>query len=123
MDVLVVDDHELIRQLVEMTLAPIGHSLRFAASAAAAMDELRVRAPDVAILDVMMPGEMNGLELCQYIKTTPPCVRTRVVLLTARSQAFDLQAGYDAGADRYVTKPFSPLELASILESLQETIR
>lgn len=118
MDVLVVDDHELIRQLVEMTLTPSGHSLRFAASAATAMKEVRLRAPDVAILDVMMPGEMNGLELCQYIKMAPSCSRTSVVLLTARSQAFDLQAGYEAGADRYVTKPFSPLELARVLESL-----
>lgn len=123
MDILVVDDHELMRQLVGMTLTPTGHSLRFAANAAAAMDELRLRAPDVAILDVMMPGDMNGLELCKYIKTSPSCRHTSVVLLTARSQAFDLQAGYQAGADRYVTKPFSPLELASILEAIQATPR
>lgn len=118
MEVLVVDDHELMRQLVGMALEPLGYSIRFASTAATAIEELHRRAPDVAVLDIMMPGEMNGLDLCKYIKSTPCCARTRVVMLTARSQAFDIQAGKQAGADCYVTKPFSPLELVTILESM-----
>jgi DNA-binding response OmpR family regulator len=118
MDVLVVDDHEYTRQLVGMTLEPRGHSVRYAVDAAAAVDELLRRPPDVALVDVSLPGPMDGLQLCKYMKSMPSCAGKKVVLLSARTQADDIKAGGAAGADLYVTKPFSPLELARNLEAL-----
>lgn len=119
MDILVVDDLEHMRQLVGMVLEPLGHSVRYAADAAAAVGELQRHPPDIAVVDVMLPGEMDGLGLCRYIKSTSACAATKVVLLSARSQSDDISAGRAAGADRYVTKPFSPVELARSLESMR----
>lgn len=74
--------------------------------------------PDLMLLDVMMPGEFDGLQVCQRIKADPALAHIKVVLLTARGQARDLDAGQSVGADEYLVKPFSPLQLIDTIERL-----
>ena len=73
--------------------------------------------PDLAVLDVMMPG-LTGLEAVREIRDNPALKDIPVILLTARAQQSDVQTGYDSGADDYITKPFSPKDLASRVEAL-----
>lgn len=114
--VLIVDDQADIRKLVRMTL-DIGHiEVCEADTAESALQMIpRVR-PTVVLMDIMMPGDMDGLEACRRIKSDPDLANTIVILLSARGQQFDLAAGKTAGADAYLVKPFSPLELLDTVD-------
>ena len=74
--------------------------------------------PDLILLDVMMPGDLDGLQVCARVRALPALQGTRVVLLTARGQTQDRDAGQEAGADEYLIKPFSPLQLIETIERL-----
>jgi DNA-binding response OmpR family regulator len=110
--VLVADEDRDIRDLVAYTLAQAGHVVVTAESGPAALEQALATVPDVAVLDVMMPG-MSGFDVCRQIRATPATREVPVILLTARAQASDVATGLGAGADDHVTKPFSPRELAS----------
>jgi CheY-like chemotaxis protein len=69
------------------------------------------------LLDVMMPGEFDGLEACRRLRADPRFTSTRIILLSARGQSADIQAGLAAGADAYVLKPFSPLKLLDTIRA------
>jgi DNA-binding response OmpR family regulator len=73
--------------------------------------------PDLVFLDVQMPG-LDGLEVCRRLRRAPECAHTRIVMLTAAGQTEDRARGLAAGADEYLTKPFSPLALLSLVRSL-----
>jgi CheY-like chemotaxis protein len=77
--------------------------------------------PDLMLLDVMMPGELDGLQVCHRVKNDPELQHVKVVLLTARGQVRDCDAGSRAGADEYLVKPFSPLQLIDTIERLTTT--
>ena len=85
---------------------------------AAAVMEL----PDLAVLDVTMPG-MSGTDVCRALRADPATAGMAIIVLTARAQEADVQAGFKAGADDYVPKPFSPRELASRVEALLARVR
>jgi DNA-binding response OmpR family regulator len=74
--------------------------------------------PHLMLLDVMMPGLLDGYQVCQRIKQDPALKHIKVIMLTARGQASDLDMGENAGADAYLVKPFSPLELIDRVESM-----
>lgn len=116
--VLVVEDQPDIRKLVRMTMEFDDYEVHEADNGASGLRMARALKPDVVLLDVMMPGEFDGLECCARIKADPQFAGTGVVLLTARGQAEDLAAGSHAGCDAYLTKPFSPLELIDTVEAL-----
>ena len=84
---------------------------------AAAVDACREHKPDLAVLDVMMPG-MSGLDAIRVIRSDEAMADIPVILLTARAQESDVETGFDSGADDYITKPFSPRELASRVQAL-----
>ncbi|WP_374340836.1 response regulator transcription factor [Methyloversatilis sp.] len=114
-----VEDQPEIRQLVRMTLEFGDFELLEAADADAGWTLIEEHRPDLVLLDVMMPGSMDGLELCRRLRArTDGLAKVRVVLLTARSQHSDVEAGRRAGADLYLTKPFSPLELLDHIGAL-----
>jgi len=73
--------------------------------------------PDLVLLDVMMPGSLDGYQVCQKIRQEPGLCNIPVILLTARGQQADFEMGRQAGADAYLTKPFSPLELIDTVDS------
>jgi CheY-like chemotaxis protein len=108
--VLVADDEPHLRLLVSATLASSGCRLIEAADGDQAWALLRQEKPDVAVLDVMMPGR-TGLDLVRLIREDEELKHVRVILLTAKDEAEDARAGRQAGADLYLTKPYSPLTL------------
>jgi DNA-binding response OmpR family regulator len=113
----VVDDDADIRDLVAFKLAQAGYEVDRAADGAGALAAVARRRPDLAILDVTMPG-MSGIDLCRSLRADPETASVLVLLLTARAQERDVEAGFAAGADDYVVKPFSPRELVSRVEAL-----
>jgi len=118
--VLIVDDEQHIRLLIEQTLEELedeGVQLLTAANGDEALEVVEIHRPELVFLDVMMPGK-NGFEVCAAIKHERGLASTKVVLLTAKGQAVDREAGLAAGADRYVTKPFDPDELLATAREL-----
>ena len=116
--VLIVEDRPDIRKLVRMTLEFESYEIHEASDGAMGLRMAVAIQPDLLLLDVMMPGEMDGLEVCRAVRANPALKKTRVVLLTARGQAHDLEAGARVGADGYLVKPFSPLQLIETIDRL-----
>ncbi len=108
--ILVVDDDDRLRGLLQRYLADQGFRVTTAASGPDARDKLRFLAPDLLVLDVMMPGE-TGLELVEALRRDDDHNELPVLLLTARFAPEDRIAGFEAGADDYLGKPFEPKEL------------
>jgi CheY-like chemotaxis protein len=114
--VLIVDDEQHIRLLIEQTLEDLeddGVELQTASDGEMALDVVRNHHPELVFLDVMMPT-MNGFDVCRAIQDDLGLAGTTVVMLTAKGQAYDREQGLAAGADRYLTKPFDPDELLGI---------
>ncbi len=116
--VLVADDDKDILALVAFRLERSGYEVVTAADGEEALELARSRTPDLAILDVMMP-KLTGYEVTQRLRTEPATSRVPVILLTARVQEGDVARGFEAGADDYVTKPFSPRELAARIQAMR----
>ena len=112
--VLVVDDEPIVREVVVRYLARDGHETLEAADGPAARKAIEARDPDIVVLDVMLPGA-DGLELCRWIRARS---ELPVIMLTARGEEADRIVGLELGADDYVTKPFSPRELAARVKSV-----
>ena len=104
----VVDDEPIVRDVVVRYLRRDGHQTREAASGDEARTILETSPPELVVLDVMLPG-MDGLDLCRWIRSRS---ELPVILLTARGEEADRIVGLELGADDYMTKPFSPRELA-----------
>jgi len=104
-----------MRQVLEVTLRRGGHEvLPSAADGAEALAFARASLPDAVLLDAMMP-RVHGFDVCRQLKADPATRAVRVVMVTARVEASDRDRGLAAGADAYVTKPFSPRELLGVL--------
>jgi CheY-like chemotaxis protein len=114
--VLIVDDSPELRLLIKMALETSEYELLEAANALEGLMMINQHRPDVVLLDVMMPGKMDGLSLCQRIKQDPVLKTTYVIMLSARGQQDDIQRAKENGADDYVVKPFSPVELIQRLD-------
>ncbi|MEP7223509.1 MAG: response regulator transcription factor [Actinomycetota bacterium] len=112
--VLVVDDEPIVREVVVRYLAREGHDTLEAANGNAAREAIERSEPDLVVLDVMLPGT-DGLELCRWIRARS---ELPVIMLTARGEEADRIVGLELGADDYVTKPFSPRELAARVRSV-----
>jgi DNA-binding response OmpR family regulator len=112
--VLVVDDEPIVREVVVRYLAREGHRTLEAADGEAAKSAIERSDPDLVVLDVMLPGP-DGLEVCRWIRSRS---ELPVIMLTARGEEADRIVGLELGADDYVTKPFSPRELAARVRSV-----
>lgn len=115
--VLIVDDEQPVVDLVRFTLEDDQVRVVEAADGIQALDVARAEIPDLIFLDVQMP-RLNGFEVCRRLRQEPGLERTRIVMLTAASQEADRAQGQAAGADEYLTKPFSPLKLLSLVQTL-----
>lgn len=112
--ILLVDDQSDIRRLLRITLGKSFDVLE-AEDGLTALQLVREQHPDVVVLDIMMPGELDGLQVLETIRADPALQQIRVILVTARGQESDYQAGLERGADAYFIKPFSPLQLAACI--------
>jgi DNA-binding response OmpR family regulator len=114
--ILIVDDQLELRNLILLTLDGNDYELHTANDGQQALTMAKQFHPDLMILDVMMPGNFDGYEVCKELKTNSRLKDIYIILLTARGQQADNKKGFDAGANSYIVKPFSPLELASIVK-------
>ena len=119
--VLIMEDEVSIRSFVVINLKRAGYEAIEAGTGAEALEQLKNN-PDigVAILDIMVPGDMDGFEVCRTIRTTNKSIG--IIMLTARTQEMDKVTGLMTGADDYVTKPFSPAELTARIDALYRRI-
>ncbi len=115
--IVVADDDPDIRRLVVLKLTSAGHEVTAVGDGAAALEAIRRDPPDLAVLDVMMPG-MTGVEVCVALRGERRTAGVPVILLTARVQESDVQTGFSSGADDYIAKPFSPRELVDRIRAL-----
>jgi DNA-binding response OmpR family regulator len=115
--VLVADDDADIRDLVAFKLEQAGFEVIAVEDGRTALDQARSRRPALAVLDVSMPG-LSGIDVCRMLRSDPATAGMLIIMLTARVQEQDVEGGFSAGADDYVTKPFSPRELVSRIQSL-----
>jgi two-component system, OmpR family, phosphate regulon response regulator PhoB len=116
---LIADDEPAVRALVHATLEGDGYVILEAADGAEALELSRCEQPSLVLLDIMMP-RLDGLEVCRQLKADPSTSGIVVVMLTAQAQERDRDRGLAAGANDYFTKPFSPLALLRMVESLRE---
>jgi len=118
MKILIVEDQPDLRKLMRLTLEQDDHEVHDAVDADAGWQAVLDLQPDLALLDIMMPGRIDGLDLCRRIRGDARTQAMKVVLVTARGHRNDMVTGMDAGADDYLLKPFSPLRLLEIVEQL-----
>lgn len=114
---LVVEDEPDIAAVVAYQLTRAGHNVRTASTGAEALRIIEIDPPDLVILDLMLPG-MNGLDMLRTLRESEETKALPVVVLTARGEEKDRLAGFELGADDYVTKPFSPRELVLRAEAV-----
>ena len=114
--VLVADDDADIRDLVTFKLEQAGLEVIVVEDGQAALEQARSRQPDLAVLDVSMPG-LSGIDVCRMLRGDPATAAMLIIMLTSRAQEQDVEGGFSAGADDYVTKPFSPRELVSRIQA------
>jgi DNA-binding response OmpR family regulator len=110
LSVLIADDDDDIRRLVSVVLAQAGIESEAVAGGVAALDAARNHNRDVIVLDVRMP-DLSGLEVCRALKSDAATAKSQVLLMSSNYSAEDVAAGFAAGADDYLAKPFSPREL------------
>lgn len=118
--VLVVDDEPNILMSLEFLMKKKGYEVYIARNGAEAINLIRSQHPAVIVLDIMMP-EVDGYEVCEFVKQTPEYKHIRVIFLTAKGKESDIEKGYKAGADLYMTKPFSTRELMLRISEFTET--
>ena len=112
-NILIVDDEKAIADLIELTLAQVGHTCEAAYSGDEAADKLEKGRYDLVLLDVMLPG-ISGFELMEYLEPAG----TPVIFLTAKGTLADRVRGLRLGADDYIVKPFEPMELIARAEAV-----
>ncbi|WIM98316.1 response regulator [Actinoplanes oblitus] len=115
--VLVADDDADIRDLVAFKLEQAGLEVITVGDGQAAVEQARIHHPTLAVLDVSMPL-LSGIDVCRMLRADPATAGMLIIMLTARVQEQDVEGGFSAGADDYVTKPFSPRELVSRIQAL-----
>ena len=120
--VLVVEDDKDIAELIAHSLQKVGHTVETAGTGTDGLKRARDTVPDLIVLDLMLPG-MDGLLVCQALRADPATALVPIIMLTARAEEVERIAGLELGADDYVTKPFSPRELAARVAALLRRIQ
>jgi CheY-like chemotaxis protein len=115
--VLVVDDDQVIRGLLEVNLEMEGHEVVTAADGQEALDRVAESPPDLVLLDVMMP-RVNGWLVAERLKGADDTCHIPIIFLSARAMEVDVRKGAQLGVERYVTKPFDPIDLMELVAEL-----
>ncbi len=115
--ILVVDDSPMLREMISGLLDKSGLTISVAKDGQEAKEKIAASPPDLVVLDVVMPN-MNGYELCRWVKSNPSTQAVLVILCSSKSEEFDRYWGIKQGADAYVIKPFRPGELINTVQTL-----
>nr|WP_310560543.1 response regulator transcription factor [Flavobacterium sp.] len=120
--ILLVDDEQDILEIVGYNLSQEGYQVFTAENGREAVAKAKKHIPNLIIMDVMMP-EMDGMEACENIRKLPELSNVIITFLTARSEDYSMVAGFDAGADDYITKPIKPKVLVSKVKALLRRLK
>src|SRR6187431_103563 len=120
--ILLVDDEPDILEIVGYNLAQEGYQIVTAVNGKDAIEKARKEIPSLIIMDVMMP-EMDGMEACEAIRKIPELNNVIITFLTARNEDYSQVAGFDAGADDYISKPIKPKLLVSKVKALLRRLK
>ncbi len=120
--ILVVDDEANNRKTLQSLLQPLGHQVELAVDGTSALDRASALAPDLILLDVMMPG-LDGFEVCRRVRANPALAEVPVILVTALDDRASRLSGLEAGADDFVTKPFDRTELRARVQTVMRLNR
>lgn len=118
--ILIADDNENIREALTYLLEDEGYKLWLAKDGADALKQVRELRPDILFLDIMMPV-INGYDVCRAIKADPVLKDTYVIMLTAKGQVAEQERGKEVGANEYIVKPFSPMEILTKVKNILDT--
>lgn len=118
--ILIADDNENIRDALTYLLEDEGYQLWLAKDGADTLNKAKEVHPDILFLDIMMP-EVNGYDVCRIIKNDPDLKSIYVIILTAKGQLAEQERGKEAGADEYIVKPFSPMEILTKVKGILST--
>ena len=118
--VLVVDDDPYILMSLEFLMKKSGYDVMIARNGTEALELVDKQLPNIVLLDIMMP-DLDGYEICKYIKKAAKLKHTKVVFMSAKTKEIDIQKGYDLGASLYIIKPFSTRDLAKQIKELMLT--
>jgi two-component system phosphate regulon response regulator PhoB len=121
LSVLIVDDEQDLRDLVDFNLRQAGYRTRQAAGGASALASCRSERPDIIVLDLNLP-DVSGLDVCRTLRAQPGTSDVPIVMLTARGGEIDRVVGFEAGADDYVSKPFSVRELVLRVDAVRRRL-
>jgi len=116
--ILIIDDHAQTRQLVKWALADSGYELYEASNGDSGLKIADHVKPDLILLDVVMPGELNGFKVCEKLRASPTFSDIMIIVLSANDQPTDREQGQLAGANAYLAKPFKPAALRSLIDKL-----
>jgi DNA-binding response OmpR family regulator len=117
--ILVVDDDPYILMSLEFLMKKNGYEVMVARNGNEALEILNSSVPDIVLLDIMMP-DVNGYDICKYIKSTKNLKGIKVIFMSAKTRDTDIKKGYDLGAALYIKKPFSTRELVKDIKGLLE---
>lgn len=110
--ILIIEDRPEIQELISITIQPVGASIHQAFSGEQGLAMAKELEPDLVLLDVMMPtSSYSGLDVCKILRSSPQTENSAILILSAKSQATDVAAALEAGADTFMSKPFSPTKL------------
>lgn len=115
--VLIVDDSSTLREMISGLLIKAGMTVIEAQDGVEAKEKIASHPPDLVVLDIVMPN-MNGYELCRWVKTNPTTTEVPVVICSSKNEDFDRYWGMKQGADAYIAKPFRPVEMVETVKHL-----
>lgn len=120
--ILVVDDQLTVRRLLEIALQSSTVQIFLADNGEAALQAARLNVPDLVIMDVMMPGGMDGFDTLRALRSQPETARCPIIMLTAKDQAPERLRAEQAGADDYIAKPFRVADLVARVKAILEPL-
>ncbi|MBX3127220.1 MAG: response regulator [Polyangiaceae bacterium] len=118
--ILVVEDQDSIRKLIEALVQARGYAVTAVSNGAKAIDTAAVSPPDLVLLDLMLPGQYDGFEVCRRLRADPSTRDVPVVIISALDDSESRAKATAAGANAYYTKPFSPIALLKEIERLKK---
>lgn len=119
MRILIIEDSDSIRKMIEALVAARGHAVEAVPTGAKGIEAATARAPDMILLDLNLPGSLDGFDVCTRLRADESTKNVPILIITAMDDAQSKQRALDAGANAYYTKPFSPTALLKEIEKLR----
>ncbi len=120
--ILVVEDDKDIAELIAYNLKSAGFNVSIALDGKSSLRFIKEKSPDLIVLDLMLP-DMDGIDVCKYLRSNEPTKNIPVVMVTAKGEEIDRVLGFELGADDYIVKPFSPRELVLRIKAILRRLK